>query len=332
MSRIDGAHVLITGGTGSLGTALVERLLSGHNGIPRRIVIFSRDELKQAEMRAAHMVCPRLDFQLGDIRNQRRVEEVLQGIDIVFHAAAMKRVEMCERHPEEANDTNANGAANIVSAIRRFNLPVDTVVGVSSDKGCMPVNVYGSTKFLQEKILLAGNATCPNTRFVSVCYGNVMGSRGSVIPAFQQMIADGGPVTVRDPDMTRFLITLPQAVDTLMAALGYAAPGEVYVPIIGAARVGDMAAMLINGSGVEVVITGKGAGEKMHEALITEQDAGKTVQQDGYYVVRTQEHPRPALHGEYVSSDHLLPQRELARLFVEQGYIPPMEVTIEQVT
>jgi UDP-glucose 4-epimerase len=325
MSKIDGATILITGGTGSLGAALTERLLSGQNGVPKRIIIFSRDELKQAEMRTRHHD-PRLDFQIGDVRYLSRIEEVMQGVDIVLNAAAMKRVETCERHPDEAVETNIRGTVNILSTIRRYRLPVHTVVGVSSDKGAHPVNVYGATKFLQERVLLAGNGNCPGTRCVAVCYGNVMGSRGSVIPIFQEQIRRGGPVTVHDPDMTRFLISLDRAVETVMVAVEEAQPGEIYVPVIGAARVGDIASVLINGGDVETVITGIGAGEKMHETLIIEQDAGRVVRRSAYYVVTGDEQVVPVLAGEYVSSDHVLPLAELERRFVREGHIEKVRV------
>jgi len=320
MTKIDNSSVLITGGTGSLGTALVERLLSGNDGIPKRIAIFSRDELKQAQMKAAYPD-DRLDFQLGDIRNEKRVEEVLQGIDIVFHAAAMKRVEMCEQHPQEAVATNIHGTENIISAIQRYRLPVCTVVGVSSDKGCSPINVYGATKFIQEKLILHGNIICPNTRFVCVCYGNVMASRGSMIPMFQQQIASGGPVTVRDPNMTRFLISLDEAVDTLLDALNNAQRGEVYVPQLPAAKVVDVVEVLMNGQKIPIRYTGRNPGEKIHETLITEAEASNVVVRDGYMVVTPHRQDKPVLHGEYVSSGWVVPVDALRKAFIERGYI-----------
>jgi len=323
MSILDGAHVLITGGTGSLGVALVERLLSGQHGAPERIVVLSHAE-KQADMKVRYSDS-RIDYQLGDVRDARRMEEILQGVDIVFNAAALKRVEMCERHPDEAISTNIDGTRNIISAIRRYQMPVHTVVGVSSDKGCQPINVYGATKFLQESLILWGNRVYPRTRFVSVCYGNVMGSSGSMIPFFKDRIATGYNIDVRSREMTRFLISLSEAVDALMAALDSALPGEVYVPMLDAARVIDVAELLVEGSAAKIHITQPGPGEKTHETLITPQEAIKAERRGKYYVVTTKPQERPALLGEYVSSDYVLTKDALRQLFREQGHIEVTE-------
>jgi UDP-glucose 4-epimerase len=320
MNILDGSKVLITGGTGSLGQELTRRLLSGRDGIPDSITIYSRDELKQSEMKTA-MPSKKLKFVIGDVRDRDRVELALQGIDIIFNAAAMKRVETCQRFPSESIKTNLIGTINIVETIQKYRLPVHTVIGVSSDKGCHPVNIYGSTKFLQEQILLAANQDIPGTRFIAVCYGNVLASRGSVIPIFQEQITSGGPVTVRDPEMTRFLISLDQAVDTLMAALYYAQPGEIYIPIIPSATVGDIASVLINGRDIKIKVTGRGVGEKMDETLITSEDAPRVVLSNGYYVVTGKIQPRMVLETEYNSRDYLLSRGELKKLFISKGYI-----------
>lgn len=325
MNKIDGKKILVTGGTGSLGTELVERLLSGQHGMPKSIVVFSHTELKQAEMRMRYSD-RRLDFQLGDVRSERRMVEVMRGVDIVFNTAAMKRVEMCERHPDEAISTNIDGTRNLISVIRNYQMPVSTVVGVSSDKGCAPINVYGATKFLQESLILWGNAVCPDTRFVSVCYGNVMGSNGSMIPFFKERIAAGFDIDVRSTEMTRFMISLPSAVDALMTALDEALPGEVYVPILDAARVIDVAEVLVAGSGVDIRITQPGPGEKTHETLITPQEAVKVERRGDYYVVTTENQLVPALHGEYVSSDYVLSREALERLFIQEGHVKAVRV------
>ena len=324
MSRLTGARVLITGGTGSLGTALVERILTDKTIQPESIIIFSRDELKQSEMRTKYLD-EMLDFQLGDVRDERRMAEVMQGVDIIFNTAAMKRVEMCERHPDEAISTNIDGTRNIISVIRRYQMPVSAVVGVSSDKGCAPINVYGATKFLQEALILWGNRVCQNTRFVSVCYGNVMGSNGSIVPIYKELIANGKDIQVRSRDMTRFLISLPAAVDTLMAALNNAFPGEIYVPILDAAKVIDIAEVMVEGTNSSIQVTHPGPGEKTHETLITANDAVRTARKDNYYVVTTLPQKRPALLAEYVSSDWVLTKDALRKLFIDEGHIKVTE-------
>jgi FlaA1/EpsC-like NDP-sugar epimerase len=317
---LDGKRVTITGGTGSLGTQLVIRLLTGNDGNPHSVTVFSRDELKQANMKATYKD-DRLRFVIGDMRDADSVWSVLQYTDILFNAAALKRVETCEKFPDEAIATNYIGASNIVKAIRQYKCPVEAVVNVGSDKNCSPINVYGASKFLQECRLMVANSECPNTRFVGVRYGNVMASRGSVIPIWQEQIQQGKPVTVTDPAMTRFLISLDQAVDTLLDALKFALPGEVYIPQLPASRIGDMAEALLDGKCNEIKITGKGHGEKMHEVLITDQEAERTIERDNYYVITSTNHPRPVLDREYISKDHLISKAELRQLFVKNGFI-----------
>lgn len=317
---IDGKRVTITGGTGSLGTQLVTRLLSGNDGEPESITVFSRDELKQANMKAVYKD-DRLRFVIGDMRDADSVKFVMQDTDILFNAAALKRVETCEKFPDEAIATNYIGASNIVKAIRQMRYPVEAVVNVGSDKNCSPINVYGASKFLQECRLMVANYECPSTRFVGVRYGNVMASRGSVIPIWQEQIRQGQAVTITDPNMTRFLISLDQAVDTLLDALQYALPAEIYIPQLPAAKIGLIAETLLNGYSNEIKVIGKGQGEKDHEVLITDQEAERTIQKDGYYVITTQRHPRPVLSKQYISCDHLISQDELRQLFVKNGFI-----------
>ena len=195
---LHGKRVLITGGTGSLGKALVRRVLSGEFGTPKKVIIFSRDEAKQHAMRMEylhrrvatdeviyHNFEQLLEFRIGDIRDYHSVASALRTADIVFNAAALKQVPACEYFPYEAARTNIEGAENIVRVIRELALPVETVVGISTDKACKPVNVMGMTKAIQERVLLSANITCPQTRFICVRYGNVLASRGSVIPLFQ---------------------------------------------------------------------------------------------------------------------------------------------------
>src|SRR5437867_5049543 len=206
---LHGKCVLITGGTGSLGRALTRRVLSSEFVTPKKVIIFSRDEAKQHAMRMEyqhrrvatdeviyHNFEQILEFRIGDIRDYHSVAAALRAADIVFNAAALKQVPSCEYFPYEAVRTNIEGAENIVRVIRELTFPVETVVGISTDKACKPVNVMGMTKAIQERVFLSANVTCPKTRFICVRYGNVLASRGSVIPLFRDQIKHGGPVTI----------------------------------------------------------------------------------------------------------------------------------------
>ena len=295
---LTGKTILVTGGTGSLGKVLVRRLLSGELGLPRKICIFSRDEAKQHEMRMSYMnqhaatdeiifrnFQRMLDFRIGDVRDFHSVAESLRGVDVVFNAAALKQVPTCEYFPFQAVLTNIGGPENIVRAIQELGLPVQTVVGVSTDKACKPVNVMGMTKSLQERIFIQANMRCPDTRFICVRYGNVLASRGSVIPLFHDQIRNGGPVTITTPDMTRFLLSLDQAVDTIFAAYKEAKRGETYIPRVASARVVDIAAALIGERPIQTVITGIRPGEKLHEILISEEECHRSVDRGNYYAI-----------------------------------------------
>src|SRR5438045_4206300 len=256
--------VVVTGGAGSLGKGLVRRLLTGEMGLPRQITVFSRDEAKQHQMRLAfqrkrtatdeviyHNFEQLLQFRIGDVRDLHSVSTVLRDADVVFNAAALKQVPSCEYFPYEAVQTNIVGAENIVRAIREHALPVETVVGVSTDKACKPVNVMGMTKAIQERIFVQANLDHADTRFICVRYGNVLASRGSVIPLFHEQIRQGGPLTITSPEMTRFLLSLEQAVDTIFAALGDAGRGETYVPRVPSARITDISEALIGDRKIE---------------------------------------------------------------------------------
>lgn len=300
MNKIfEGKRILVTGGTGSLGKILVKRILSGVAGIPKKVIVFSRDEAKQHYMRMDylqrrvatdeiiyHNFERTLEFVIGDIRDLQSVISVCRQADIIFNAAALKQVPSCEYFPMEAVRTNIEGPQNIVQAIRDFQLPVQTVVGISTDKACKPVNVMGMTKAIQERIFISANLLCPNTRFVGARYGNVLASRGSVIPLFHDQIRSGGPVTITSPDMTRFLLSLEQAVDTIMSAVTYAKRGEIFVPRVLAAKVMDIAKILIGNRNIETRITGIRPGEKVHESLISEEEAARTVWRGDCYAIR----------------------------------------------
>ena len=198
-------------------------------------------------------------------------------MDIVFNAAALKQVPTCEYFPYEAVQTNIAGAENIVRAIRDLTLPVETVVGISTDKAVKPVNVMGMTKSIQERILMCANLAAPKTRFIVVRYGNVLASRGSVVPPFHEQIRNGGPVTITHRDMTRFLLSLEEAVDLIFAAVRKARPGETFIPRIPSARMIDVAAALIGDRRIDTVVTGIRPGEKLHEILVSEEESHRTV-------------------------------------------------------
>src|SRR3954454_4178032 len=259
MTQLEGKRILVTGGTGSLGQALVRHILAGEHGKPARVTVFSRDEAKQHYMRLdfLHRTAATddiiyqnsrelLNFRIGDVRDLPSLLAAMRGIDIVFHAAALKQVPSCEYFPLEAVSTNIHGASNLVKCIRENGLSIETVIGISTDKACKPINVMGMTKALQERILIEANRDLPNTRFVCVRYGNVIASRGSIVPLFLEQIAVGGPVTVTMEEMTRFLLSLERAADAIFAALDFALPGESYIPQVPAARIADLARVLIN--------------------------------------------------------------------------------------
>ncbi len=296
--ELDDKRVLVTGGTGSLGQALVRRLLAGELGQPRRITVFSRDEAKQHYMRLSYLhrsmatdeVIYRnfqdvLAFRIGDVRDYAGVVQAVRQADVIFHAAALKQVPACEYFPFEAVQTNILGTENLIRAIRENDTSVEKVVGVSTDKACKPINTMGMTKAVMERLLIAANLDCPMTRFVCVRYGNVICSRGSVIPLFLDQIASGGPVTITLPDMTRFLLSLQHAVDTCFDAFRFAGPGETVVPRVPSGRIVDIAQILINGRKTPVIHVGIRPGEKVHEILVSEEERYRTSQRGDHYVI-----------------------------------------------
>jgi UDP-glucose 4-epimerase len=329
-------RVVVTGGTGSLGKVLIKRLLSGEIGLPRQITVFSRDEAKQHSMRLAfqhlrtatdeviyHNFEQLLQFCIGDVRDLHSVAAVLRNAEVVFNAAALKQVPSCEYFPFEAVQTNIVGAENIIRAIRENDLPIDTVVGVSTDKACKPVNVMGMTKAVQERLFVRANLNSPGTRYICVRYGNVLASRGSVIPLFHEQIRRGGPVTITTADMTRFLLSLEQAVDTIFAAMAGAERGETYIPRVPSALVTDISDALIGEQKIETIITGIRPGEKVHEILVSEEEAFRTIERGEYYVIRpmlpellaTEKTEKP-LEREYSSSDNVMTKAQVSELLV----------------
>jgi len=299
MSLFGRKRILITGGTGSLGKVLIKRLLEGSEGLPEKIVVFSRDEAKQHNMRLEYQNKKNatdeviynnfhqlVEFRIGDIRNYDSICSALKNIDIVVNAAALKQVPSCEYFPYEAVMTNITGAENIVRALSANDFPVTTVVGVSTDKACKPISVMGMTKSIQERIFAAANIFAPRVRFLCVRYGNVLASRGSVIPMFHEQIRNNLPLTVTTEDMTRFLLPLEHAVDTIFAAISGGGPGETYVPKVKSSLIMNVAKALIEKRPLEIKITGIRPGEKIHEILISEEEAWHTVERGDYYVIK----------------------------------------------
>ena len=330
-----GKKILLIGGTGSLGKVLLRRLLELVNDAPSKIIIFSRDEAKQHDIRLANTknafstdeiiysnFTQLVEFRIADIRNYSDVCSALKEADIVINAAALKQVPVCEYFPMQAIKTNCVGAYNIVRALEENDYPVEVVIGASTDKAAKPVNAMGMTKALQERILISANILNKATRFACVRYGNVLASRGSVIPLFHHQIMNGGPVTVTHPDMTRFLLSLNQAVDTIFKAIEEAKPGETYVPMVASARIETIARVLIEDRDIDISYTGVRPGEKMHEILISEEEIRHTVARGDYYVIRPMlpelleenEEFEGVLDKEYSSADHLMDYEDTVRL------------------
>jgi UDP-glucose 4-epimerase len=289
---------LVTGGTGSMGKVLIRRILTGELGMPKKVIVLSRDEAKQHDLRISYLhrkvstdeviyrnFIQTLEFRIGDVRDYASVCSAVRDADIVVNAAALKQVPSCEYFPEQALLTNCVGALNIVRAIQENRIPVETVVGISTDKACKPVNVMGMTKAIQERIFTSANILNPETRFLCVRYGNVLASRGSVIPLFHHQIEQKVPVTVTVPDMTRFLLSLDQAVDTVFAAIRTGARGETFVPNAPSATVMNIARALVGDRGLEIQVTGARPGEKMHEIMVSEEEASHTYRRGDYSVI-----------------------------------------------
>ncbi len=334
MNELEGKRILVTGGTGSLGQTLVKRILTGEMGRPAQITVFSRDEAKQHYMRLEFLNRETatddviyqnskdlLNFRIGDVRDYSSLVAAVRHADVVFNAAALKQVPSCEYFPFEAVLTNIYGAANIVRAVRENNLPVSTVIGISTDKACKPINVMGMTKALQERVLIEANRDCPGVRFNCVRYGNVIASRGSIIPLFVEQISNHQPITITLPEMTRFLLSLDHAVDTVFQAIRSEGRGETFVPKVASAKITDVATILMGEKDLPIVYTGIRPGEKVHEIMVSEEECFRTVERGEYYVIlpvlpelREISEFTPALETEYSSKDKNLGIDELRDL------------------
>lgn len=277
---LNGKAILVTGGTGSFGNKFTEIVLAKYD--TKKIIIFSRGELKQAQMQEKFGKNPKLRFFIGDVRDKNRVCRAFDGVDVVIHAAALKRIPECEYNPFEAINTNVIGAENVINAA--IDKGVKQVVALSTDKAANPINLYGATKLCSDKLFTAGNAYAggKETRFSVVRYGNVMGSRGSVIPFFKRM-KETGTLPITDERMTRFWITLEQGVDLVFKALELMHGGEIFVPIIPSMKIVDLAKAIAPECKQENV--GIRPGEKLHEVLITKSDSRHTLRFKDHYII-----------------------------------------------
>ena len=284
MSFFDDKVILVTGGTGSFGKKFIRTMLNEHT--PTKLIIYSRDELKQHEMRQYGFDSPRLRYFIGDVRDRERMVRALNGVDIVVHAAALKQVGACEYNPQEAIKTNINGTSNVIEA--SIDMGVKRVLALSTDKAVNPVNLYGATKLAAEKLVVQSNSYAGSkvTRMSCVRYGNVVGSRGSVVPVFLEQ-SKKGKITITDERMTRFWITLDQGVHFVMNCIEKMQGGEVFVPKIPSMTITDLAKTVAPDAEVEVI--GIRPGEKLHEVLISEDEARTTIELEDMYVVQPAE-------------------------------------------
>jgi UDP-N-acetylglucosamine 4,6-dehydratase len=279
---LNGANILITGGTGSFGKQYVRTILERYK--PNKIIIYSRDELKQYEM-AQKYNDPCMRYFIGDIRDLPRLEKAMNGVDYIVHAAAMKHVPIAEYNPMECIKTNINGAQNVIDAALKCG--VKKVIALSTDKASSPINLYGATKLASDKLFVAANNIRgdKDIQFAVVRYGNVLCSRGSVIPYFKKLVAEGATeLPVTDPDMTRFWITLQEGVDFVLKNFQRMSGGEIFIPKIPSMTMADMASAVFPGMKQNVV--GLRPGEKMHEAMCAEGDSHLTLEFDDHYVIQ----------------------------------------------
>jgi UDP-N-acetylglucosamine 4,6-dehydratase/5-epimerase len=272
--------ILITGGTGSFGKKLAKTMIEKYH--PKKLIIFSRDELKQQEMRTGGYDHESLRYFIGDVRDEARLERSMSGVNYVVHAAALKQVPACEYNPIEAIMTNVNGAKNVIDAA--INCGVERVIALSTDKAVNPINLYGATKLVAEKLFVQANAYSGSggTKFSCVRYGNVVGSRGSVVPLFLKQ-KETGKITITDEKMTRFWITLSQGVDFVVSNLEKMHGGEIFIPKIPSMNIMDLAKAVAPGCKIEII--GIRPGEKLHEVLISEDEVRNTIELENRYII-----------------------------------------------
>ncbi|MBI2636142.1 UDP-N-acetylglucosamine 4,6-dehydratase (inverting) [Candidatus Peregrinibacteria bacterium] len=315
MKKFSDLAVLVTGGTGSFGRKFVEKVLHGDK--PRKLIVFSRDELKQHEMRSGGLDADCMRYFIGDVRDRERLHRAMKDVDVVIHAAALKHVPACEYNPIEAIQTNIIGAQNVINAA--IDMGVGNALALSTDKAVNPANLYGASKLCAEKLFVQSNAySGGKTVFSCVRYGNVVGSRGSVIPLFLEQ-RKTGTITITDERMTRFWLTLDQGVDFVLRSLELMRGGEIFVPKIPSASLADLAEAMA--PGCKKVITGIRPGEKLHECLLSEDEARHTVELHDMFVIEPEDESwgfrrwkgsKPKEHWQYSSDTNT------QRLTVEQ--------------
>jgi FlaA1/EpsC-like NDP-sugar epimerase len=341
MMIFDKKTVLITGGTGTLGKELTRQIMTRKHGTPNKIIIFSRDEDKQYQMKLEwknlkiatddvfyHNFEELIDFRIGDVRDFEAINRSVKQADIVIHAAALKQVPVCEYFPYESVKTNLLGVQNIIRSVMESNNCVKKVIAISTDKACKPINVYGMCKAIQERLVIEANLRCSNTKFICARYGNVAASRGSVIPLFREQIKNGGPVTITVKEMTRFLLTLEQATEIVFDALQSGEAGDTYIPDLYSCRITDLAKAMIGKNKIDVKVIGIRPGEKIHEILISEEEIPRTIKRGKYYVIhpilpelRLRKITKPLLTKELSSSDRILTETNLRNFLKKEGLV-----------
>ncbi|CAM4348415.1 MAG: polysaccharide biosynthesis protein [Paenibacillus macerans] len=322
-------RILVTGGTGSWGHELIQQLLPQH---PREVIIYSRSESAQVAMNR-QFEDHRLSFCIGDIRDKEALSTACQGVDYVFHLAALKHVPVCEDQPYEALKTNVIGTQNVIEAALEND--VDKVIYISTDKAANPSNFYGMTKAIGEKLIVYANLLRGRTRFVTVRGGNVLGTNGSVVHLFKDQIRQKGEVSITDMNMTRFFLTLPDAISLLFKASIESVGGEIFVMTMPTCRIVDLAEVLIEDSGlpdVKLVERGIRPGEKIHEILMSEFESLSTVVYDEQYLVilptinmpelkERYKHCPPVSFTSFSSADNLMSKEEIRNILRRGGFL-----------
>lgn len=317
--------IAIIGGTGSLGRALLKSLLSLEKS-PKKIVIFSRDEAKHHNIKTEYCYFENdliskkfkeiVHFIIGDVRSYQSLMLALKDIDIVVHASALKQVPTCEYFPKEAIQTNIIGAYNLIHVAHILNT-IECIIGISTDKACKPINAYGMTKAIMEKLFIAANIESKKTKFVLARYGNVIDTTGSVLPLFKKQVLNKQPITLTHPDMTRFFFKLDKAIETIYNTIIYANPGEIFIPIMNSFRIKDIADILAENNNLPVEIVGIRPSEKIHEDLISIEEGSRTYVKNNYYIIEPQlselvkeedKKNRFYINKPYSSKDCLLPK------------------------
>lgn len=323
--------LLITGGTGSWGQELTRKLLESQ---PKQIRIFSRNEFSQVQMQRAFHNHAALKFIIGDVRDESAVDAACRDVDYVFHLAALKHVPVCESQPDEALKTNVQGTENVIRASIRHN--VKKVIDVSTDKAVDPINFYGMTKALGEKLMLRANSLSDITRFVCIRGGNVLGTNGSVVPFFKNCILRGEDLPLTSKDMTRFFLTLPEAIDLLLNAAKAAIGGETFVMKMNACRISDVANVMkarLSKKELKVKDVGIRPGEKLHEVLVSRHESPFTYRYNEQYFVILPSNASPELYShyshlpktgiiEYASNDKLMNDSEIEAMLESGGFLP----------